>query len=177
MQQTVLSSPFYKTWTLEQPKTLSMMKIAIQERDFESLGLLTERNALALHALMSTANPPIVYSNAQTLTALHQIWACRKEGLQLFFTQDAGPNLKILFLKKDLETVKEFFPTLKVADPFEIFSCSEENLGPRSTPFSKCDSGAYIPVFDDFPSLESTPLLRIQKNVSSKRLLPEDLKS
>ncbi len=129
MQQTVLSSPFYKTWTLEQPKALSMMKIAIQERDFESLGLLTERNALALHALMSTANPPIVYSNAQTLAAIHQIWGYRKEGFKIFFTQDAGPNLKILFLKKDLEALKAFFPTLEVADPF-------------ATPFSECEGGA-----------------------------------
>ena len=128
MQQTVLSSPFYKTWTLEQPKALSTMKIAIQERDFESLGLLTERNALALHALMSTANPPIVYSSAQTLTAIHQIWAYRQEGLKIFFTQDAGPNLKILFLKKDLEAVKGFFPTLEVADPFQRFSSTVEDL-------------------------------------------------
>jgi diphosphomevalonate decarboxylase len=127
MQQTVLSSPFYKPWTLEQPKTLSMMKAAIQERDFESLGLLTERNALALHALMSTANPPIVYSSAQTLTVMHQIWTYRKEGLKIFFTQDAGPNLKILFLKKDLEVVKEFFKTLQVADPFETVSSTAED--------------------------------------------------
>jgi len=128
MQQTVRTSPFYQIWTIDQANALYEMKAAIRQRDFESLGLLTERNALGLHALMLTANPPILYSNAQTLTAIHQIWAYRQEGVQLFFTQDAGPNLKVLFLQKDLQKALQFFPTLVVADPFATFSSTVEEL-------------------------------------------------
>ncbi len=43
-------------------------------------------------------------------------------------------------------------------------------LVPRQISFSECHSGAYIPVFDDLPSLESTPLANIRKNLSDRVL-------
>jgi diphosphomevalonate decarboxylase len=50
--------------------------------------------------------------------AQNQIWACREEGISLYFTQDAGPNLKLLFLEHETDTVKHFFPNMEMIIPF-----------------------------------------------------------
>jgi diphosphomevalonate decarboxylase len=49
---------------------------------------------------------------------MNQVWAVRAEGLELYFTMDAGPNLKLLFLQKDQAEVKRLFPKVQVVTPF-----------------------------------------------------------
>ncbi len=44
------------------------------------------------------------------------------------------------------------------------------SLGGPLLPFAVCHSAAYIPVFDDLPSLESTPLVGIPQKVAAKTL-------
>jgi diphosphomevalonate decarboxylase len=55
----------------------------------------------------------------ETIAAMHKIWALRREGLELYFTQDAGPNLKLLFLKENLNIIKQQFPTVEVIKLFD----------------------------------------------------------
>jgi len=38
--------------------------------------------------------------------------------MQLYFTMDAGPNLKLLFLKENQAAVKKLFPDVQVVNPF-----------------------------------------------------------
>jgi len=125
MQNTVLTSPFYKIWPEKQARDLKDLKKAIEKQDFMALGETTESNALAMHALMLTTSPPILYSQASTLEAIDKIWHYRQLGLPLYFTQDAGPNLKLLFLEKDEEAIIKIFPKLIVVSPFNIgaFQC------------------------------------------------------
>jgi diphosphomevalonate decarboxylase len=49
------------------------------------------------------------YSLPQTFQLIQQIKTLRKTGLPVYFTQDAGPNLKILFLEKDFEKIQSKF--------------------------------------------------------------------
>ena len=118
MERTVLTSPFYSVWPVKQAADLRAIKAAIAAENFEILGSVAETNALAMHSLMLTATPPILYSEAATIESMHRIWKYREEGLALYFTQDAGPNLKLLFLEKDRETVSQLFPTLEIIQPF-----------------------------------------------------------
>ncbi len=118
MQRTVLTSPFYSVWPNTQDVHLLRLKNAIETRNFLELGETSEINALAMHALMLTACPPILYSNPATLEAMHKIWQCRQQGLSLFFTQDAGPNLKLLFLHPEQDAIVKFFPDLNIIAPF-----------------------------------------------------------
>jgi len=39
-----------------------------------------------------------------------------REGLNVFFTQDAGANLKLLFLKQDMEMIKLTFPDIIIIE-------------------------------------------------------------
>lgn len=119
MQSTVLTSPFYEAWTNSQKGDCANLKQALYAHDFERMALIAEANALRLHALMLSASPPILYSNPETIHTIHHIWDCRKKGLPVFFTQDAGPNLKLLFLEKDIDSIQKTFPAVQIVNPFE----------------------------------------------------------
>jgi diphosphomevalonate decarboxylase len=118
MQRTITTSHLYSAWPSKVSLDLSALKQAISIHDFELLGKTAESNAINMHATMLAAWPPISYYLPETMAAMHKIWNLRKEGLQLYFTQDAGSNLKLLLLKQDIETVKGFFPDIDILYPF-----------------------------------------------------------
>lgn len=119
MQRSVESSPFYRVWPTLHQKDFLQLKTAIQDKDFLIFGEVAESNAIAMHALMLTSRPPIVYSDSETIILMQKIWEQRALGLPIFFTQDAGPNLKLLFLEKDIEAVSRIFPKMVIIAPFE----------------------------------------------------------
>lgn len=118
MQATVETCPFYKLWPATVTQAIVHTEHALQHKDFWLLGATAEANALAMHSLMLSTTPPIIYTQAATLDYMQQVWCARAEGLGVFFTQDAGPNLKLLFLAKDQEHVKELFGAMEVVAPF-----------------------------------------------------------
>lgn len=118
MVRTVNSSVLYGSWPKKVAQDMALLKQAIKIKNFGLLGGTVESNALAMHATMLTSWPPICYTQPQTLAAMQQIWELRQQGVSLFFTQDAGPNLKLLFLSHDLAQVKNYFRDL---DSVELF--------------------------------------------------------
>lgn len=118
MRQTVATSPIYKSWPDRAAQDLITIKKAIQDKNFTLFGETAEQNALAMHATMEQAKPPIIYTEPATKAAIKKIQQLRKSGLQIYFTQDAGPNLKLLFLEKDTQKIRENFPNIEVLAPF-----------------------------------------------------------
>ncbi|MAZ77821.1 MAG: diphosphomevalonate decarboxylase [Legionellaceae bacterium] len=118
MQATVETSPLYHSWPQIAETSLVELERALKHRDIDLLGQTAEKNALAMHACMLVAEPPILYSQPATISAMKLIWKARREGLSVYFTQDAGPNLKLLFLEKDTAAVQALFPGMDVVEPF-----------------------------------------------------------
>lgn len=118
MQSTVETCPFYKMWPELVSDAIQHTEAALKHKDFWLLGATAEANALAMHALMLSTTPPIIYSQAATLDYMQRVWRARAAGLGVFFTQDAGPNLKLLFLRQDETHVREFFDAIEVVEPF-----------------------------------------------------------
>lgn len=118
MQRTVMTSPLYSNWPGKVQQDLALIKSAISSYDFELLGKTAESNAMTMHALMLSAWPPVSYALPETITAMQKIWGLRREGLNLYFTQDAGPNLKLLFLEKDSQHIQTYFPEIEIIKPF-----------------------------------------------------------
>src|SRR3990167_9474229 len=114
MQRTRETSVLYRSWPEQVQRDLLAIKQAINQQDISALGAAAETNALAMHATMLSAWPPISYSLPATTAAMHAIWQLRSAGLVVYFTQDAGPNLKLLFLKKDIELLSKHFPSLEI---------------------------------------------------------------
>lgn len=118
MQQTVATSPLFSTWPQTVAEDLAKIKVAIDNQDLQHLGETAEGNAMAMHALMQSSRPAIVYSTCETLQAMQKIWQARKQHLPLYFTQDAGPNLKLIFEAAILPQVEALFPGMELVIPF-----------------------------------------------------------
>lgn len=119
MQHTVDSSVLYAAWPKKVARDMVILRQALQRKNFALLAGTSESNALTMHATMLSSWPPVCYFLPETIAAMHRIWALRKEGLNVFFTQDAGPNLKLIFLDTEEVHVKSYFPDLEVIQLFD----------------------------------------------------------
>lgn len=82
---------------------------AMRTGDLETFGQITEAEALTLHALMMTSNPPYLLMEPNSLAAIRKVQAFRKSsGHPIYFTLDAGPNLHLLYPDSVAVPVKEF---------------------------------------------------------------------
>lgn len=99
----VLSNPFLKTRLRKINKKIELIKQYIYSKKFTEFGELVEKEALELHAMTLTSEPPIIYWEPATIELIKLVWRLRKEGLESYFTIDAGPHLKIICQNKDLD--------------------------------------------------------------------------
>lgn len=118
MHRTVETSELYEAWLPQADCDFDELRTAIAAQDFPMLGKTAENNALAMHATMLAAWPPLCYWKPQTVALMHKVWQAREDGLELYFTIDAGPNLKLLFLQKDQAAVKALFPKVQIVSPW-----------------------------------------------------------
>lgn len=96
MLSTSGSSPFYKAWVDGAPAALDELRAAVLARDLERTGALTERSCLAMHSLMFTTSPPLIYWNPATVAVIRRVTELRRDGIEGYFTIDAGPQVKII---------------------------------------------------------------------------------
>jgi diphosphomevalonate decarboxylase len=112
MQRTVETSQLYKAWPELAESACEEMCGFIKAKDFRSVGMLAEANALMMHKTMHDAKPAVNYWQQTSVSAMDQVRQARQQGLDVYFTMDAGPNLKLLGQQKDLEKLKESFPAV-----------------------------------------------------------------
>ena len=96
MRATMSSSPLFPAWVEASGRDLQVALEAVRAGDLARLGEIVEGNALGMHATMIAARPGIIYWLPPTVAALHAIRAMREEGLPVWATIDAGPNVKVL---------------------------------------------------------------------------------
>ncbi|WP_251365726.1 hypothetical protein [Coxiella-like endosymbiont of Rhipicephalus sanguineus] len=70
MKRTVATSALYTAWPQKVNEDLISLKKAITQKDFSLLGQAAESNALAMHATMLAAWPPLMYSSPETIQLL-----------------------------------------------------------------------------------------------------------
>ena len=88
------TSPFYSQWLAEQEADLDTARAAVASRDFEALGAIAEHNCLKMHSVMWTSRPPLVYWTSSTIACMETVRRLRADGVPVFFTIDAGPQVK-----------------------------------------------------------------------------------
>ena len=107
MKLCVETSTTFEEWIRQSEQDYKDMLVYLKENDFEKVGVLTEKNALAMHATTKTANPPFSYLTDASYEAMDFVRQLRKQGETCYFTMDAGPNVKVLCLEEDLEHLSE----------------------------------------------------------------------
>ncbi len=95
MEITRKTSPYFSAWIQAAEESLAPIGQAILKRDFLALADAAEVNCLRFHTSAMAANPPVLYWQGETLTLIHKIKQLRAQGLNAFFTIDAGPNVVV----------------------------------------------------------------------------------
>lgn len=94
MNLSAATSPFFGRWVADQPGDLAAARAAVAGQQFDALASLSEHNCLKMHSVMWTSRPSIVYWNRVTLACMQRVRELRASGVPVFFTIDAGPQVK-----------------------------------------------------------------------------------
>lgn len=112
MKQTVETSPLYQSFVESSKKDIIAIKKAIKDRDIDEIGKIAEHNAMKMHATMLGSNPPIIYFKEKSIQAINKVKELRKMGFSVYYTMDAGPNVKLIVRKTEVDKIikelKEF---------------------------------------------------------------------
>ena len=94
MESSRASSPFYGAWTSTATEDFNAARRAVRERRFDALADIAEHSCLKMHALMLSSRPALLYWNEATVAAIATVRLLREAGTPVFFTVDAGPQVK-----------------------------------------------------------------------------------
>ena len=122
------TSPFYDAWLESTVRDFDAARSVVARRDFDALASIAEASCLRMHAVMLTTDPPLVYWNAGTIEGIRRIRAMRETGIGVFFTIDAGPQIKAVCLPNDTPAVRA-----ALADLPGVRDIHVAGLGPGST--------------------------------------------
>jgi len=101
------TSPFYSRWVEQQSLDLDEARIAVAQRDFAKIAAVAEHNCLKMHSVMWGSRPPTIYWNSVTLACMQTIRELQSQGVAVFFTIDAGPQVKAVCDPADESRVRE----------------------------------------------------------------------
>jgi diphosphomevalonate decarboxylase len=106
MALSAATSPYYKEWVASHPADLDIARRAIADRDFDVLADVSESSCLKMHAAAMSTVPPLLYWNGATVDCLNRVRALRSDGIPVFFTIDAGPQVKAVCLAGAESTIR-----------------------------------------------------------------------
>jgi diphosphomevalonate decarboxylase len=96
MAHALKQSPFFPAWLESHEADLEAVRQGILDRDLALTGQAAERNCLKMHAASMAASPPLLYWKPATLAVMHRVLQLREEGVEAYFTIDAGPQVKVI---------------------------------------------------------------------------------
>ena len=94
---------------------------ALALRDVERLGCLVEQEALEFCQVLSSCEPPLVYTSEETLAFMTWLRRCRQRGdFVAYFTVDAGASVHVLCAAREADKVsaaiRSTYPTYAVIE-------------------------------------------------------------
>ena len=107
------TSPFYSSWVEDQNDDIKEANSFISKKDFEGLASISEHNCMKMHSIMWTTRPSIVYWNSTTIDCMQAIRDLQRNGESVFFTIDAGPQIKAICLPENEEKIAKKLNEIK----------------------------------------------------------------
>ena len=101
----VKTSTNWRSRVQQIPEKITAMQEALRTKDIHAFGTLIEEDAISMHCVMMTQNPPLFYWNDVTLRVMDHVYALRESGIPTYYTMDAGPNVHVLCEEKNMEIV------------------------------------------------------------------------
>jgi diphosphomevalonate decarboxylase len=87
------------------PTRFHHVRRAIFAKDLALLGPAIEEDAIELHFIAMTSIPPIFYWNPGMVRVIQAALRWRADGVIVYFTLDAGPNVHLICESKDADQV------------------------------------------------------------------------
>lgn len=100
------TSPLHEARLEAVPRLLATALDAVERRDLGALGPVVEADTLAMHGVMMTSEPSLFYWLPATVAVVQAVRAWRQEGVEGFFTLDAGPNVHCLCAAAQAEEIE-----------------------------------------------------------------------
>ena len=110
------TSNCYEARLSHMEKRNDYVRRAIENGDIETLGEICEEDCLSMHAVMLTSKPSLRYLTGGTIKLMDAIENWRKEGMDVYFTIDAGPNVHIITLPEHENEIINSLSDLQVKD-------------------------------------------------------------
>jgi len=107
MKIAMATSPFYQQWVVQSEQKIPLIIDAIKQKNLECVGMLAEEDCLGMHKTMHTSSPSFSFWTTDTGKVVQCVRKLRDSDIICFFTIDAGPNVKILCLQKDVAAIKK----------------------------------------------------------------------
>jgi len=118
------TSPYFERRQELLPGRLETVRGAIADRDLRRLGGAIEAEAIDLHLIAMSSEPPIHYWRPGTLSVMSRVRALRDAGTEVYATMDAGPNVHLICEPQDEEAVTEAMTDLP-----EVVSVIRDRVG------------------------------------------------
>lgn len=114
MAHTVETASLYHAWPSQAERDIVALEQAVTTQNFEQLGVTAEHNAMTMHATMMASWPPLLYWVPESVAVMQKVWQLREDGIPVYFTMDAGPNVKLLFENRVEHVIREVFSDIEV---------------------------------------------------------------
>ncbi len=101
----VKTSPLWEERMTHLAQVESAMLHAFTEKNFSLFGQIVEDECMNMHAVMQSQSPPLYYWNETTTMLMDKIHGWRTEGIEVYYTIDAGANVHVLCESKNLSQV------------------------------------------------------------------------
>lgn len=99
------SSPHFAARQSIIGERFAKMRTAVLERDFATLADTLEEEAVELHLIAMSSQPPIFYWRGGTIDLIHAVRGLRADGVPCGFTMDAGANVHVICPPQSVDAV------------------------------------------------------------------------
>jgi diphosphomevalonate decarboxylase len=100
------TSPLQAARVADTNRRLDICRRAILERDFATFAGIVELDSDMMHAVMITSEPALFYWQPPTLAVMAATREWRRDGLDVCYTIDAGPNVHLICKREQAEIVE-----------------------------------------------------------------------
>lgn len=107
------TSPFFDAWVATADADMTQARQAIAAGDFDSLAQVAEHSCMKMHALMLSTRPSLRYWNPTTVACLDSATKMQQDGIPVFCTIDAGPQVKAVCNQAAATAVAEQFAAIE----------------------------------------------------------------
>lgn len=107
MRITTTTSPSYGQWLKTSEKRMVEIIPALAAKDFLHVGHIAEQDWSGMHTSMLDASPCLDYWTTTSYIVMDTIRALRTKGTPVFFTTEAGPNVKVLCFHNNASLIKQ----------------------------------------------------------------------